>query len=431
MMARRLRATVEVRCLVLGVDSDTAGAATARPDLRATDSIRSAFPGLLDGVVPLDGAAGTLMPDEVIDAVTDALRFSMANVGGAFDASVRSGEAMLGARRAIADLVGGAEQGVVFGPNMTTLTFRLADTLASAWGPGDEVVVTALDHDANVRPWVLAAERSGALARFAEFDVATGELDPDAFDGVIGERTRLVAVTAASNAIGSRPDVRAIADRAHAAGSLVYVDGVHSTPHVRTDMTALGADFYACSSYKFFGPHAGCVVADPGLLERLHPLKLAPSSDLVPARFEWGTPSFEQLAGVAASVDWISGLTGAAGSRRARLVAAFDAIEQRLGGLLTRIVSGLGAIDRVTLLGAPARRTSTVSFVVSGCTPREIARELARRGICVWDGDNYAFELMRRFGLSDTGAVRASLVIYNDESDVDALVDAVAEIASR
>jgi cysteine desulfurase family protein (TIGR01976 family) len=430
-MACRLGATVEVRCPAVGVNSDTAGPATARADLMASGLIRSAFPGLLDGIVPLDGAAGTLMPDEVIDAVTDALKFSMANVGGAFDASVRSDETMLAARRAIADLVGGAQEGVVFGPNMTTLTFRLADTLASAWGPGDEVVVTALDHDANVRPWVLAAERSGASVRFAEFDVATGELDPDAFDGVIGERTRLVALTAASNAIGSRPDVRAIADRAHAAGSLVYVDGVHSTPHVGTDITALGADFYACSSYKFFGPHAGCVVADPGLLERLRPPKLAPSSDRVPGRFEWGTPSFEQLAGVAASVDWIAGLAGVNGSRRDRLIAAFDAIERRLGGLLTRMVSGLGAIDRVKMLGAPARRTSTVSFVVSGCAPREVAQELARRRICVWDGDNYAFELMRRFGLGDTGAVRASLVIYNDESDVDALLDAVAEIASR
>jgi cysteine desulfurase family protein (TIGR01976 family) len=315
---------------------------------------------------------------------------------------------------------------------MTTLTFRIADTLASGWGPGDEVVVTALDHDANVRPWALCAERVGASVRFAEFDVATGELAPEAFDDLIGERTRLVAVTAASNAIGSRPQVRTIADRAHAAGALVYVDGVHSTPHFATDMTAMGADFYACSSYKFFGPHAGCVVADPALLERLHPAKLAPSSDSVPWRFEWGTPSFEQLAGVGAAVDWIAGLTTASGSRRERLLLAFAAIEQRLGSLLERMVSGLGAIRGVRMLGAPRLRTSTVSFVVSGLRPETVAQELAQRGICVWDGDNYAYELMRRFGLSDSGgAVRASLVIYNDESDVDALVEGVAEIAAR
>ena len=409
----------------------TADAPVAPDELRPIAAIRSEFAGLRDGMVALDGAAGTLIPAPVVDAITEALRFSMANVGGAFEASARSGETQLAARRAIADLVGGHEAGVVFGPNMTTLTFRIADTLAGGWGPGDELVVTSLDHDANVRPWALAAERAGALARFAEFDVATGELRAEAFDGLIGESTRLVAVTAASNSIGSRPDVRAIADLAHEAGALVYVDGVHSTPHVATDMAALGADFYACSSYKFFGPHAGCVVADPGLLEELHPAKLAPSSEQVPGRFEWGTPSFEQLAGVAGAIDWIAGLTAAPGSRRERLLAAFEAAESRLGSLLGRMVDGLGALDHVAMLAAPRRRTSTVSFRVAGFSPAQVAQRLARRGICVWDGDNYAFELMRRFGLEDSGgAVRASLVLYNDESDVDALVEAVADIAS-
>jgi cysteine desulfurase family protein (TIGR01976 family) len=410
----------------------TAQASHGAESLRPTAAIRSEFPGLLPGTVALDGAAGTLAPLDVVEAVADALRFSMANVGGAFASSAHSGDTQAEARRAIADLVGGHQDGVVLGPNMTTLTFRFADAIAADWGPTDEVIVTSLDHDANVRPWVLAARRAGATVRFAEFDVASGELPVEAFDGLIGERTRLVALTAASNSIGTRPDVRAIADRAHAAGAIVYADGVHATPHVPTDLAAIGADFYACSSYKFFGPHAGCVVADPGLLESLHPAKLAPSSERIPGRFEWGTPSFEQLAGVTAAVEWIAGLTEAVGSRRERLLGAFAAIEERLGGLLERMVDGLERIEAVRMLGSPQRRTSTVSFRIEGLAPAQTARLLAQRDISVWDGDNYAFELMRRFGLSETGgAVRASIVLYNDESDVDRLVGAVAELAGR
>jgi cysteine desulfurase family protein (TIGR01976 family) len=405
------------------------GVHTGLGRLRSIAAIRDEFPGLTEGTVALDGAAGTLVPAAVIEAIAEALRFSMANVGGAFAESARSGETVLEARRAVADLVGGHEDGVVLGPNMTTLTFRFADTLASTWRPGDEIVVTSLDHDANVRPWVIAAQRSGATARFAEFDVGAGELTVEAFDGLIGERTRLVAVTAASNAIGTRPDVRAIADRAHAAGALVYVDGVHATPHGPTDLAALGADFYACSSYKFFGPHVGCVVADPALLEMLHPAKLAPSSERVPGRFEWGTPSFELLAGVAAAIDWIACLTDGPGSRRERLLVAFEAIEDYLGALLARLAGGLSELEQVTVLGAPRRRTSTLSLRVAGQSPEQVAQLLADRGICVWDGDNYAFELMRRFRLAESGgAVRASIVLYNDESDVDALLEALAEI---
>ncbi len=292
---------------------------------RTIDAIRAEFPSLCDGRAALDGAAGTQLPAAVIEAITEALRAAMSNVHGPFPGSERSTEVVDDARRAIADLVGGTAEGVVLGPNMTTLTFLLADTLAQTWGAGDEVVVTSLDHDANIRPWVLAAQRADATVRWAEFDVDSGELPAAAFDEVIGERTRLVAVTAASNAIGTRPDVRAIADRAHAAGALVYVDGVHATPHAPIDAAALGADLYACSSYKWFGPHAGAVVADPGLLESLRPAKLVPSADEGPERFEHGTASFEQLAGVGAAVDWIAGLTATSGSRRERVLAAMAA----------------------------------------------------------------------------------------------------------
>lgn len=397
---------------------------------RSIEEIRAEFPGLLEGEVRLDGAAGTLVPTPVIEAVSDAMRLSMANVHGEFAASEHSTETVMAARRAIADLLGGDPDGVVFGPNMTTLTFHLADTLSAGWTPGDEVVVTSLDHDANVRPWVLAAERAGATVRWAEFDTGTGELPAEAFDGLIGDRTRLVAVTAASNAIGTKPDVPAISDRAHAAGAVTYVDGVHATSHGPIDVGTLGADFYACSTYKLFGPHAGAVIADPARLEQLKPAKLAPAPDEVPDRFERGTPAFELLAGITAAVDWIAGLADTEGTRRERVLAALRGAEEHLDSLLHHALDGLAAIPGVRLLGGARRRTSTISFLVEGHHPSEIAARLARHRIAVWSGDNYAYELMRRFGLSDSGgAIRASIVLYNNRGDLDRLLEAVAEIA--
>jgi cysteine desulfurase family protein (TIGR01976 family) len=372
------------------------------------------------------------VPQAVVDTVAEALVTAMANAGGAFAASDVSTQVVAEARSAVADLVGAVPEGVVLGPNMTTLTFRIADTLARAWGPGDEVVVTSLDHDANIRPWRLAAERAGATVRVAEFNVETGELPVESVERVLGDRTRLVAVTAASNAIGTRPDVRAICNAIHDAGGLAYVDGVHATPHVPTDVAALGADFYACSSYKFCGPHTGAVVADPALLEDLRPAKLIPAPDEVPGRFEHGTPAFELLAGVRAAVDWLAGLTDAPGDRRTRLLTTFATIEPRLRGLLDQLLAGLSAIDGVRLLGAPRLRTSTVSFVVAGHTPAAFAAALAGEGIDVWDGDNYAYELMSRYGLAETGgAIRASIVLYTTTEEIDRLVAAVAAVAGR
>jgi cysteine desulfurase family protein (TIGR01976 family) len=398
---------------------------------RSAQSIRSEFPGLEPDTVRLDGAAGTLLPQAVIDAIATALRASMANTHGAFSASQASTETELEARRAVADLLGSDPRGVLFGPNMTTLTFRLAATLSAGWSSDDEVVVTSLDHDANVRPWLLAAERAGASIRWAEFDVQSGELPVDQFDSLISERTRVVAVTAASNAIGTKPDVRAISDRVHAAGGLMYVDGVHATSHGPIDVQALGADFYACSAYKLFGPHAGMVVADPGLLETLHPPKLAPSSNEVPDRFEWGTPAFELLAGITAAIDWLADLSPEKAPRGRRVHQALAAVEENLDRLLARALHGLEAISGVRLLGGARRRTSTISFVVEGRPPATVSRRLAEQGIAVWDGDNYAYELMHRFGLADRGgAVRASIVLYNNEADVDRLVQAVAELAA-
>jgi len=277
---------------------------------------------------------------------------------------------------------------------------------------------------------VQAAARSGATLRWAEVDVSTAELPAAQYRDLLSERTRLVAVTAASNIVGTRPDVPAIAAAAHAVGALCYVDGVHATPHVPVDVRALGADFYATSAYKWSGPHIGTVVADPALLETLHPDKLAPAPSGVPGRFERGTAAFADLAGVAAAVDHLAALAApAAGRRRERLLASMAAVERYEGQLFARLLDGLAALRHVTLYGKAVRRTPTAFFTVAGYTPREVAARLAAR-VNVWNGDNYAWELAGVFGLRDSGGgVRAGLVHYNDEAEVDRLVAAVAELA--
>lgn len=394
--------------------------------------VRAAYPALADGHAYLDGAAGTQLPSPVIDAIAGAYRAGLGNTGGAFPASLHSEAITDECRRAVADLTGGVPDGVILGPNMTTLTYRLARTLAAGWGPGDEVVVTRLDHDANVRPWVQAAAAAGATVRWADVQLPEGDLPVAAFAGLISERTRLVAVTAASNLIGTRPDVPAITALARAAGALSYIDGVHATPHGPVDVRALGADFYATSAYKWSGPHIGTVVADPALLETLNPDKLAPAPDYVPDRFEQGTLPFADLAGVTAAVEHLASLAGPApgsATRRERILsgmAAAEAYEQALFGAL---LGGLDAMEHVTTYGKAARRTATAYFTVAGSTPREVAEHLARRDVNVWDGDNYAWELAGVLGLRDTGGgVRAGLVHYNDRSDVDRLLAGVAEL---
>jgi cysteine desulfurase family protein (TIGR01976 family) len=396
--------------------------------------VRAAYPALSDGYAYLDGAAGTQVPVPVIEAIADAYRAGIGNVGGTFAASGRSGSIVAECRQALADLTGGSPDGVILGPNMTTLTYRLAEALSRAWGPGDEVVVSRLDHDANVRPWVQAAGRRGATVRWAEVDLATTELPAGQYDDLVSERTRLVAVTAASNVVGTRPDVAAIAAAAHAAGALVYVDGVHATPHVPVDVAALGADFYATSAYKWSGPHIGAVVADPALLETIHPDKLAPASDGVPDRFERGTAAFADLAGVAAAVEHLASLGHGPdlviATRRQRVLAAMATVEQYETQLFGRLLDGLGALGHVTLHGRAARRAPTAFFTVAGHSPRQVAEHLAARQVNVWNGDNYAWELAGALGLRDSGgAVRAGLVHYNDQADVDRLLAGVAELA--
>ncbi len=392
--------------------------------------VRSAFPALQLGVAHFDGPGGSQVPRSVADAVAATMVAGLANRGTVTAGEQRADQVVLAARAAVADLVGGRPGGVVFGRSMTQLTYDLARTLARGWGPGDEVVVTRLDHDANIRPWVQAAEAVGATVRWADFDPVTGELPVDAVTALLGERTRLVAVTGASNLVGTRPDVPGIAAAAHTVGALVHVDGVHLTPHVPVDVVALGADFYACSPYKFFGPHLGALVAAPELLQAIRPDKLLPSSDAVPERFELGTLPYELLAGTTAAVEFIADLAPGEGSRRERVLASMRVAERHEDHLLERLVEGLASIDAVTLHTHPARRTPTVLFSVAGRTPREVHESLAARGVNAPGGSFYALEASRHLGLGDAGAVRAGLAPYTDVADVDRLVAAVTE-ASR
>ena len=397
------------------------------------EAVRACYPALADGYAYLDGAAGTQVPTAVIDAISQAQAHGLGNAGGAFPASKRADEITTASRAAVAALLGGDPDGVIFGPSMTALTYRIAGALATNWRPGDEVVVSQLDHDANVRPWVQAAERAGATVRWAAVDPETGELPAEQYEALICDRTRLVAVTAASNVIGTRPDVPAIAAMARAAGALSYVDGVHATPHMPIDIQSLGADFYATSAYKWSGPHIGVVAAAPALLDEIHPDKLVPSPEAVPERFELGTLPFASLAGVTAAVQHLAALAEAPEgdqlSLRGRLVASMTAVERHERELFDVLLAGLDSMSRVRTYGRAASRTATAYFTVAGYTPAQVAEHLASRKINVWNGHNYAWELTGVLGIRDAGsAVRAGLVHYNDHEDVDRLLTAVAEL---
>jgi cysteine desulfurase family protein (TIGR01976 family) len=321
--------------------------------------VRAAYPALNDGFAYLDGAAGTQVPATVIDAIADAYRAGLGNVGGAFPASGRSGSIVAECRQALADLTGASPDGVILGPSMITLTHRLAEALSRRWERGDEIVVSRLDHDANVRPWVQVAGRVGATVRWAEVDPATGVLATEQYKELVGERTRLVALTAASNAIGARPDVAAIAAIAHAAGALTYVDGVHATPHGPVDVATLRADFYVTSAYKWSGPHIAACIASPDRWAAMAPDKLIPSPDEVPDRFEYGTLSFELLAGVTGAVDHLASLAvplAAGGTRRSRLIDSMSAVQAYEMELFAVLVDGLNSIDGVQICPASTRR---------------------------------------------------------------------------
>jgi len=391
--------------------------------------VRESFPALGQGVAYFDGPGGSQVPAEVARAVGDAMISGLSNQGTVTLAEQRAEGVVTSGRAAVADLLGCVASGVVFGRSMTQLTYDVARALAKQWGEGDEVVVTRLDHDANIRPWVHAAQSCGATVRWADFDRDSAELPVAAVADLLSERTRLVAVTAASNLLGTRPDIPAIAQAAHAVGALVYVDGVHLTPHAAVDVGELGADFFACSPYKFFGPHHGLLVAEPALLETLEPDKLLPSSNQVPSRFELGTLPYELIAGTVAAFEFIAGFVSSRGTRRERVLASMAAAEKHEDALFERLIDGLRGLPGVTLHGHAERRTPTVLFSVAGHTPQAVYEFLATKAVNAPASSFYAIEASRWLGLGDDGAVRAGLAPYTNDDDVDRLVAGVAELA--
>ena len=385
-------------------------------------AVRAHFPQLTGGAAHFDGPGGTQVPDVVADAVRAAMLSPLSNRGQVTAAERNADAVVTGARSAMADLLGVDPGTVVFGRSMTQLTYDAARTLAQGWGPGDEVVVTRLDHDANIRPWVQAAESVGATVRWAGFDPATGELGVDDVAAELTDRTRLVAVTGASNLIGTRPPLAAIAERVHAAGALLAVDGVHLTAHCPVDVPAIGADLYACSPYKFLGPHCGVLTGRAELLASMHPAKLLPSTDAVPERFELGTLPYELLAGTTAAVEFLATL-GSGDDRRARLLTALAAVEEHEDQLRERLETGLAELPGVTLWSRAASRTPTLLLTVGGRDAAAAYRFLAERGVNAPAGSFYALEASRWLGLGDTGGLRVGLAPYTDAEDVDRLLD--------
>ena len=393
--------------------------------------IRARMPALASGVAFFDGPGGTQLPDVVADAMRTAMTEPLSNRGTMTQSERNAESIVLGSRLAAADLLGCDPAGVVFSRSMTEATFMVARTLANDWGPGDRVVVTDLDHDANVRPWVTYAEKAGAEVAWARLDPTTGELPTSHIVDQITDNTRLVAVTGASNVVGTRPDLPAIAEAAHAVNALFYVDGVHLTAHAPIDVKQIGADFYACSAYKFLGPHLGIVAASSALWESLHPDKLAPSTEQVPERFELGTLPYELLAGLIAAVDVLADLVPGGETsmtRRDRLVRSMTALAQHEDRLHARLRSALEELPGITMYAHARRRTPTEFFTFDGWDSAEVAHRLADEQINAPAGSFYAYEPCRSLGLGSGGAIRAGLAPYTDESDVDRLIAALRDI---
>lgn len=390
--------------------------------------VRRHFPALTSGIAFFDGPGGTQTPDTVADAIRATLLLPLSN-RGTVTLSERNAEAAVSAARlAMADLTGSDPHGVVFGRSATALNYILSRALAKSWGPGDEIAVSRLDHDANVRPWIQAAESAGATVTWIDFDPETAELHPEQVAAVVTDRTRLVAVTGASNLIGTMPDIPAIAEVVHGHGALLAVDGVHLTAHAVIDVAALHADFYLCSPYKFLGPHCGVLAADPALLETIHTDKLLPATDLVPERFEFGTLPYELLAGATAAVDFLAGLDpAAAGTRRERLRTSIASAGRHEDLLRDRIEAGLRTLPGVTLHSRAARRTPTLLATFDGIDAREVAAFLAQRGINAPAGSFYALEPSRRLGLGDAGGLRIGVAPYNTVDDADRALAAISE----
>ena len=400
----------------------------------SVEEIRRHFPALdrqHEGlpVAYFDGPGGTQVPRQVVDAVSDYLLHHNANTHWQYPTSRETDAALAGARQALADFLQAAPDEIAFGANMTTLTFHLARSLGRAWGAGDEIVVTELDHHANVDPWRALAQERGVTVRTVAMRAQTGQLDGEDLERALSSRTRILAIGAASNALGTVNDVRRAVELAHARGALVFVDAVHAAPHALPEVKAVGCDFLACSAYKFYGPHLGVLFGRRDLVNALDAPKVEPAPNSSPEKLETGTQNHEGIVGAAAAVDFLASLAAGA-SRRGRLETAFAALHERGQALVERLWTGLSALPGVKMYGPPpsAPRTPTVAFTVAGHTSDEVSLALARRALFVSSGDFYASTAVRRLGQEKDGLVRAGCACYTTEEEIERLIAGVAEL---
>jgi cysteine desulfurase family protein (TIGR01976 family) len=399
--------------------------------------IREHFPALerMEGGQPVayfDGPGGTQVPRVVAESVTDYLLHHNANTHWAYPTSAETDAALEHARLVFAEFLHVSPREIVFGANMTSLTYHLSRALGRDLREGDEIVVTELDHHANVAPWIALELERGVRVRWASLVPETGQLDWEELESLINARTKLLAIGAASNALGTVNDVRSATRMAHAVGALVFVDGVHYAPHTLPDVRAVGCDFFACSPYKFYGPHVGVLFGRRDLLDELQFPRLEPASNDAPERAETGTLNHEGIVGAAAGVEWLASLANGE-TRRARLTQTYDALHERSIGLFQQLWSGLSGVPGVQVYGPPpdAPRTPTAAFTVEGVASSDVSRRLAAHGVFTSHGDFYALTVVERLGLAPEGLVRAGCACYTTATEVARLVDGVAAIASR
>jgi cysteine desulfurase family protein (TIGR01976 family) len=403
----------------------------------STTEIRSHFPALErkhNGypVAYFDGPGGTQVPRQVVESMSDYLYHHNANTHWAYPTSAETDAALAQAREVCAEFLNASPAEIAFGANMTTLTFHLSRALSLNFSPGDEIVVTELDHHANIDPWHRLTVERGVTIRTVRMNTETGQLNWAELERFVGPQTRVLAIGAASNALGTINDVASAIELGHHAGALVFVDAVHYAPHALIDVKQLDCDFLGMSAYKFYGPHVGVLFAKRALLEQIDFPKLVPSPDYVPENAETGTQNQEGMVGTGAAIEFLASLGGVA-NRRESLRNFFDEVHVRNSQLFDRLWRGLSSIPRVTLYGPPpdAPRTPTLAFTIEGCTSTEAARRLAEKGLFLSHGDFYAATVIKRLGLEPEGLIRAGCACYTTEEEIDRLIDGVNEIGEQ
>lgn len=394
--------------------------------------IRKDFPSLESGIAFFDGPGGSQVPRQVGEAIGRAITQPISNRGQVTESEINADHHVTAFREAVSDLLNCDSRGVVYGRSWTQLTYDFSRTLAKSWSKGDEIVVSQLDHDSNIRPWIQAAESRGVEVKWAKINAESAELETSSVTELLSSRTKLVAVTGASNTLGTKPDIEAIGKAVKSNGSLFVVDGVHLTPHSVIDFQAMSADLYGFSPYKLLGPHCAAIVADPSFLEGLENDKLLPATMMVPERFEFGTLPYELMAGVTAAIDYVATLDdSAAGSRRERLITSITALEEHEQGLFDYMKEALADLPDITIYSKAKRQTPTAYFNFKNVQPIEVHKFMAKRKVNVPGHNFYALEVSRALGLGDTGAIRAGLAPYSTREDIDRLITGLEEFLSQ